>query len=458
MNNEADTVVSDCRRRFLGLNGDGFADRPRKEQPMKRLRQLGINGAFISVTTLFFAWGFINSNNDPLIVALRAVFQLNYTEALLTQIVFFLAFGLFSLPAASLGQRFGTANAIVISLCTMIAGCLLVRSSVYFNDYVLILASLFVLAAGITALQVAANPLAAALGPAETSHFRLSFAQTFNSLGVVVGVHYGSRLMLGDALLKADDGKIHSAAQRTETLSAVSHAFTIMAVLLGLLALFVLFQRKRITAAAGQAPPAQQASVLAALRSRWAIAGAAAIGLYVGAEVAIGAIMINFLHQRHIFDLPLESAGSYLATFYWGGALAGRIAGSFLLTRIGAPRLLASCALIATFLCLAVFGFSGALAGSAALSIGLFNSIMFPTIFTITLERSGVSQSSTSGLLCLAIVGGAVLPLMVGTIADTLSLSVAFAVPALAYGFILLFALNAERKSPQSLAQSWTLT
>ncbi|WP_067734613.1 glucose/galactose MFS transporter [Novosphingobium naphthalenivorans] len=424
---------------------------------MTRLRQLGITGAFISVTTLFFAWGFITSNNDPLIVALRAVFQLNYTEALLTQFVFFLAYGMFSLPAASLGQRLGTVGAIVMSLCTMIAGCLLVRSSVHFNDYVLILASLFVLAAGITALQVAANPLAAALGPAETSHFRLSFAQTFNSLGVVVGVQYGSRLMLGDAVLKAGGGKIHSAAQRTEALSAVSHAFTIMAMLLGLLALFVLSQRKRITVAANQSPPAQQASALAALRSRWAVAGAAAIGLYVGAEVSIGSIMINFLHQRHIFDLPLESAGNYLATFYWGGALAGRIAGSFLLTRIAAPRLLGCCALIAIFLCLVVFGSSGTLAGSAALSIGLFNSIMFPTIFTITLERSGASQSSTSGLLCLAIVGGALLPLLVGAIADTLSLSVAFAVPAIAYGFIFLFALGAERKAPLSPAQGLTL-
>ncbi|HNJ47160.1 MAG TPA: MFS transporter, partial [Novosphingobium sp.] len=166
---------------------------------MNRIRQLGITGAFVSVTTLFFAWGFIASNNDPLIVALRAVFQLNYTEALLTQLVFFLAYGLVSLPAASLGNRLGPVNTIIVALAVMVGGCLLVQVSVRLDSYPPILAALFVLASGITILQVASNPLAAALGPQESSHFRLNFAQTFNSLGVVLGVHYGSWIMLGDA-------------------------------------------------------------------------------------------------------------------------------------------------------------------------------------------------------------------------------------------------------------------
>lgn len=420
---------------------------------MDRFRQLGINGAFISVTTLFFAWGFITSNNDPLIVALRAVFRLNYTEGLVTQLVFFLAYGLMSLPAASLGNRLGPVPTIIVSLGTMIAGCLLVRFSVRFDSYAPILAALFVLAAGITTLQVAANPLAAALGPRESSHFRLNFAQTFNSLGVVIGVHYGSWIMLGDAAFLSDQGKITDAIQRGEVLASVVRAFTIMAGALALLAIFVWLQRQRIGDAAASAGPVRQASVLDALKSRWAIFGALAIGLYVGAEVSIGSIMINFLHRHEIMGLPFEDGGRYLANIYWGGALAGRLAGSLLLTRISAPRLLSFCGLMAASLCLVVFATSGPVAGFAALSIGLFNSIMFPTIFTLTLERSGVSQSSTSGLLCLAIVGGALLPLLVGLIADSLSLSFAFAVPGLAYLAIALFAWRALATNPANVMQ-----
>ncbi len=410
---------------------------------MQFLRQLGITGAFISVTTLFFAWGFITSNNDPLIVALRAVFDLNYTEALLTQMVFFLAYGLMSLPAASLGNRLGPVNTIVAALAVMIAGCLLVQFSARFDSYAPILLALFVLATGITTLQVAANPLAAALGPQSTSHFRLTFAQTFNSLGVVAGVHFGSTIMLGDKVINDKAGPITDTAQRAEALGAVTHAFTIMAGILLVLILFVLFQRGRIARAAAGIGPTPQASVLDALKSRWAILGALAIGLYVGAEVSIGSIMINYLHQPGILGLPFEVGGQYLANIYWTGALVGRFIGSFALTRIAAPRLLAFCAAMAAVLCAAAFMTTGPVAAYAALGVGLFNSIMFPTIFTITLERSGVSQSSTSGLLCLAIVGGAVLPLLVGRLADSISLSAAFIVPAIAYVFILVFAWKA---------------
>ncbi len=410
---------------------------------MSALRRLGITGAFISVTTLFFAWGFITSNNDPLIVALRAVFDLNYTEALLTQLVFFLAYGLMSLPAASLGNRLGPVNTIVVALCVMIAGCLLVQFSVTFDSYGPILLALFVLATGITTLQVAANPLAAALGPQSTSHFRLTFAQTFNSLGVVAGVHFGSMIMLGDKVINDKAGPITDPLLRAEALGTVAHAFMIMAGILFALILFVALQRKRIANAAAGLGPTPQASVFDALKSRWALLGAAAIGLYVGAEVSIGSIMINYLHQADILGLPFETGGQYLANIYWMGALVGRFVGSFLLTYVAAPRLLTLCALVAAVLCAIATLTVGPVAAYAALGVGLFNSIMFPTIFTITLERSGVSQSSTSGLLCLAIVGGAVLPLLVGLMADSMSLSAAFVVPAIAYLFITWFAWQA---------------
>lgn len=410
-----------------------------------RFHRLGINGAFLCVTTLFFAWGFITSNNDPLLVTLRAVFRLSYTEALVTQLVFFLAYGLFSLPAASLVGRFGAVQSILGSLGLMIAGCLLVRLSVGFGHYGLILTSLFVLASGITALQVTANPLATALGPVQSSHFRLNLAQSLNSLGVVIGVQYGAAIMLGGAALTRAGEQPLTAIEQAQALRTVDHAFTVMALLLAVLALFVWSQRRRIAAASVTRAHAREAPILSALRSSWAIAGAVTIGLYVGAEVSIGSIMINFLGQPDIMALPLETGGRYLAMIYWGGSLAGRLIGSVLLTRLSATRLLCGCALMAAGLSAMVTGLSGTVAGMAALSIGLFNSIMFPTIFSITLERSSASQSATSGLLCLAIVAGALLPLLVGVIADWLTLSLAFAVPALAYLAIGAFAVRADR-------------
>jgi FHS family L-fucose permease-like MFS transporter len=181
--------------------------------------------------------------------------------------------------------------------------------------------------------------------------------------------------------------------------------------------------------------------------------GAAAIGLYVGAEVSISSIMINFLNQRSVLGLPFDDAGAYLANFYWGGALCGRLVGTALLTKVRATGLLAGCGIVAAMLCVTVLEVHGPIAGYAALAIGFFNSIMFPTIFTITLERSGVSQSSTSGLLCLAIFGGAVLPVAVGAIADRFGLSVSFVVPLVAYAFIALFAAAArgERRRPTAI-------
>lgn len=404
----------------------------------------GISAAFVSVTTLFFAWGFITSNNDPLIASLKASFHLSYTEALMTQLVFFAAYGFMSFPAAALLNKVGSVQSILIALTTMIIGCLVVQFIVRYQDYALILASLFILGIGITTLQVAANPLAAALGPAESSHFRLTFAQAFNSLGVVLGVNFGSTIMLREDVLRAGHAPITNEADRIIALQAVSHAFILIAALLAGLMLFIWFSRQRISDAAAGVENAGDGSVLDALKSRWAIFGAVAIGLYVGAEVSIGSLMINFLNQKEILNLPLETAGFYLANIYWMGALIGRFLGSYLLTRIAAPKLLMGAASVASLLCLTVAFSGGPLAGYAALAVGLFNSIMFPTIFTITLERAGVSQASTSGLLCVAIVGGALLPYVVGQMADQSSLTLSFVVPMMAYAVIAVFGLLSQ--------------
>jgi FHS family L-fucose permease-like MFS transporter len=403
--------------------------------------------AFAAVTSLFFAWGFITSNNDPLIVALRAAFSLDYAEALLTQIVFFVAYGLLSLPAAWLTSRIGSIDMILWSLGLMAVGCVLVVGSTNLASFWPILAALFVLASGYTALQVAANPLAAELGPPERRHFRLNFAQAFNSLGVVIGVHFGSFVMLGGPVVETGSGAF---------LGAVDRAFLIMAGMLAALLLAFGLMRQFLARATPDRLPAPS-GMFDALGSRWAVFGAVAIGLYVGAEVSIGSIMITFLNQPDVLGLSLEDAGGYLANFYWGGALCGRIVGTLLLTRFRATWLLGLCGMIAALLCFTVLITDGPIGGIAALGIGFFNSIMFPTIFSLTLERSGVSPSATSGLLCLAIFGGALLPIAVGEIADSFGLGTSFVVPLAAYLFIALFAVAARRgPTADSVAESPT--
>jgi len=409
------------------------------------------SAAFISVTTLFFGWGFVSSNNDPLLTALKAIFELSWTQALLTQIVSFLANGIVSLPAAALMNRIGTVNAILFALATMALSCLLMQTIGYFQSYWGILVALFVMAAGITALQVAANPLIATLGPAKTSHFRLTFAQTFNSLGVVIGVHFGSRIMLSKEIISIEKDPLTGAvkhiadsATKSDALAAVSHSFALIGILILCLLALVFFTRGTIATSTSANNTYERPRVLDALKSRWAVFGAIAIGLYVGAEVSIGSIMINFLNQQRILNIPLDQAGELLGNIYWGGALLGRFIGSFLLTRIRATNLLAAAAGCAAILCLIVALNNGPLAGFAALSVGVFNSIMFPTIFTITLEKARVAQSSTSGLLCLAISGGALLPYLVGMIGDNANLSLAFLVPLIAYAIIAFFAFQAR--------------
>lgn len=396
--------------------------------------------AFISVTTLFFAWGFITSMNDPLIPAVRAIFDLNYAESLLTQFAFFIAYAVVSVPGGMFVAKVGYGRAVVAALITMIVGCLFMPLATHIESYAVILVALFVIASGITVLQVAANPLSAALGSPERSHFRLTFSQAFNSAGTVFGPWLGSTIMLRGGLF--GEGGATTASRET-TLSNVDLAYTIMTVLLTLLAIFVWRMQPRLAAALRA--PTGGASVLAALRSRWAVLGAIAIFLYVGAEVSVASILINLLHQPTVFDVSFERAGTLLSFFYWGGAMAGRFVGSALLTRFDAARLLSVAAFVAAALCLAVTQGTGAIVGVTGLAIGFFNSIMFPVIFSVTLERSTASAGSTSGLLCLAIVGGAILPPLTGKIADAAGLQTGFALPLAAYAGIAVIAYLASK-------------
>lgn len=406
-------------------------------------RKDGQGAAFASITTLFFAWGFITVTVDPLIASLKAIFKLSYTEVMLTQFAFFMAYALVSLPAAGLVARLGYPRALVTALAIMIAGCLWIPVATHVDTFALVLVAVFIIASGITILQVAANPLAASLGPPERSHFRLTLSQAFNSLGTAIAPYLASSIMLAGGLFAGQEGAATTAAQRAESLRHIDIAFLCVAVLIACLAAFIWSVRGRLlghTAAAAEG----RAPALEALRSRWAVLGAVAIFLYVGAEVSISSSMTNFLSRTDVLGVSLEHAGKLLS-FYWGGAMVGRFIGSALLTRIRASLLLAVAAGSAALLCLMVSRAPGDLAGYAALSIGLFNSIMFPVIFTLTLERTTASEAATSGLLCMAIFGGAVLPLIVGHVADTAGLRAAYVVPLIAYACTCAFGIAADR-------------
>jgi FHS family L-fucose permease-like MFS transporter len=409
-----------------------------------------LNPAFATVTTLFFMWGFVTATIDPLVPGVRSVFSLTYAESMLTQFAFFLAYGVVSLPAALVLEKLGYAYTVTLSLAAMLFGCLLMAAAARMQSYPLVLCALFAIAAGITQLQVAANPLAATLGKPEGSHFRLTLSQAFNSLGTVLAPVIGSYVMLRGGVFTGASG----AAARTATLSNVSTQFLAIAALILLLTLFI-WAFRRLLAVPHEFDDAN-ASPFAAFGSRWALFGGLAIFVYVGAEVAISSMMINFLHQPQVMAQSYEHAGRLLGIFYWGGAMVGRLLGSFMLTRVPANRALAAAASVALLLCVTVIVSGGPLAGVAALGVGFFNSIMFPIIFTLTLERSGAPVPATSGLLCMAIVGGAVLPPIAGLIADHAGLALAFVVPALSYAIIAGFALAGGKAcaspSPQPVA------
>jgi FHS family L-fucose permease-like MFS transporter len=393
--------------------------------------------AFFHVTTLFFIWGFVTASIDPLVPSVRTVFSLTYAESMLTQFAFFLAYGLVSIPAAAVLKRLGYPTTIIASLCAMALGCLIMPLATHVHSYPFVLVALFIIAAGITQLQVAANPLAANMGSPKGSHFRLTLSQTFNSLGTVIAPLIGAYLVLRGGVFA---GTAINTMSRDATLRNVDTQFLLIAGVIILLTLFLWQARKSLHPR--DEIEEMQGSPFAAFTSRWALFGAGAIFVYVGAEVSIGSIMINFLHQPTVLAVDYSQAGRLLG-FYWGGAMVGRAIGSVLLVRVPAYRLLGGAALFALALCFVVTQSTGSIEGFAAIAIGFFNSIMFPTIFTLTLERSSAPAPATSGLLCMAIVGGAVLPVCAGFIADHAGLATAFWLPLAAYAVIATFALLA---------------
>lgn len=424
--------------------------------------------AFAAVTVLFFAWGFITSLIDPLVAAVKGIFTLSDAEAQLSAFAFFIAYGVMSFPAAALIARFHSVPSILTALATMVAGCLVMLAAANLAVYPLVLAGLFMLAAGITILQVAANPLATALGDPRRSHFRLTFSQTFNSFGTFLGPLVGAHLFLEGVEVK--EGSVVTDAARAQALAGIDSAYFWICGLIFALLIFFWVSRRIVDAAVPPAPVGARAGmgelVSEAFASRWACLGALAIFLYVGAEVAIGTQMAWFLNSDAIwgrsdaaFGVPLlgfamgsdglpgvslQEAGKAVA-FYWGGAMVGRAIGSILLARVSAAKLLLAFTAAAFLMCLYVVLVGGVGAGFVALGIGLFNSVMFPVIFSLTLERSTARAEATSGLLCTAIIGGAIIPWLVGHLSEATDYGTAVLLPAICYAALCVFALAAAR-------------
>ena len=405
---------------------------PAPESTVRRLR--------LFVFALFFVFGGITSLNDVIIPKLKGLFTLNYGEVMLIQSAFFAAYFLISIPAAAIVTRVGYMRAALIGLLTMTAGCLLFVPASSSGQFATFLGALFVLAAGITIVQVVANPLISLLGKPETAHSRLTFAQAFNSLGTTIFPYVGSKLILG-SLAPADTGHLSGQALVHET-AAIVHTYLGLATILALFAALVWVFRNQFADAPSESPTLRHAAKLLH-RLRFAF-GTLCIFLYVGAEVAIGSVIVNYLMQANVLGLGQQEAGKHVP-LYWGGAMIGRFIGSYLLRVISPGKVLASAAAVVIALLLVSANSSGALSGFSLLAIGLFNSIMFPTIFSLACEGLGPRAAEGSGIICVAIVGGAVVPLITGHVADLIGLKGALLVPALCYAGIAAFGIYARR-------------
>lgn len=397
------------------------------------------------VMALFFIFGGITSLNDVIIPKLKELFTLNYTQAMLVQFCFFTAYLVIGLPGAALVKRIGYMRGAVAGLLTMMAGCLLFIPASQTATYGVFLFALFVLASGVVIVQVVSNPLISLLGKAETAHSRLTFAQAFNSLGTTVFPYFGAILILGSlATVSADQlSGVKLDDHRTAETQAIVNGYLGLAAALAIVAAVVWMFRNKL-----KGERHEQSSLLGGFqllkRPRFGY-GAACIFLYVGAEVAIGSLIVNYLMQSHVLGLEEQAAGKLIG-LYWGGAMVGRFIGSAILRIVSPGLVLASVSAGAIALILVSTNTTGTVSGYSLLAIGLMNSIMFPTIFTLACEKLGARAADGSGIINIAIFGGAVIPLITGMIADaTGSLATALILPALCYAIIAGFGLFARK-------------
>lgn len=397
------------------------------------------------VMALFFIFGGITSLNDVIIPKLKELFTLSYTQAMLVQFCFFTAYAVIGIPGARLVKKLGYMRGAVAGLLTMMLGCLLFIPASQTATYGVFLLALFVLASGVVIVQVVANPLISALGNQRTTHSRLTFAQAFNALGTTLFPIVGSILILG-SLAGVSAEQLSGAeldAYRTAESQAIVLGYMGLAVALAAVAGAVWLFRNAL-----KGEKHEETGGLIALdllsRPRFGF-GALCIFLYVGAEVSIGSLIVSYLMQDHVMGLNDQAAGKLIGV-YWGGAMVGRFIGSAVLRILSPGKSLAGVALAAIGLILLSIATTGAFSGYGLLMVGLMNSIMFPTIFSLACEKLGSRTTDGSGIINVAIFGGAVVPLLTGLIADIAgSLSIALLLPAACYAVIAAFGYYARK-------------
>ena len=420
---------------------------------------------FIIITTLFFLWGFITVLVDSLVPRLKDVFELSYFQAGMVQSAFFAAYFVFSIPAGSLLSKIGYKNGIFIGLLTMAAGCFLFYPASSMRSFPIFLIAYFTLAAGITILQVAANPYVAVLGSEDGASSRLNLSQAFNSLGTAIAPAFGAAYLLSDKILSSSEIKMLSTqAQEEYYLSeaiAVQDPFLIFGGVLAVLGLIFLFLKLPVI------QKSTSGGYLTVLKNSKVLKGALGIFVYVGAEVAIGSYLVNYFINLDLAEMIKSS--SFLSSIastqvgedlnsidnkavvgafvflYWSAAMIGRFLGSVLMRFFPPNKVLLVFTLTAVALICMSISNTGTLAMFTILAVGLCNSIMFPTVFTLTLDGLGDSKPQASGIMCTAIVGGAVIPVAFGKLIDTYGFTIAFLLPILCYLYIAFFALRQKR-------------
>ncbi|QOJ27498.1 MAG: L-fucose:H+ symporter permease [Ignavibacteriales bacterium] len=406
------------------------------------------------LTSLFFMWGFLTSLNDILIPHLQNVFSLSYFESMLVQFTFFLAYFLISLPSGWIVEKVGYKRGIIIGLVTAGIGTLIFYPAAGMRSYPVFLTAFFILASGITLLQVAANPYVTILGKQETASSRLNLTQAFNSLGTTIAPYFGSLLILSTAVKTADEMAKMSAADleayKIAEAAAVQQPYLwLAAVLLLIAAIFAFIKLPQVEAGSMDEENDGSAKYDHKHESAWQyrhlILGAIGIFVYVGAEVAIGSFLVKYFV---FLDGTLsELDAGKMVSFYWGGAMVGRFIGSGIQRMIKPGTVLGFNAIAAAVLVVVSMFTDGQIAIWSMLLVGLFNSIMFPTIFSLAIHGLGKHTGQASGILCMAIVGGAIVPVLQGLIADSIGIHQAFFLPVICYMFIVYYGFSGSKPS-----------
>ena len=426
--------------------------------------------SFIFLTILFFLWGFITVLVDSLVPRLKDVFEMSYAKTVLVQFAFFVAFFVFSVPAGFLLSKIGYKKGIILGLLTMALGCLFFYPAASFRAFPVFLIGYFILAGGITILQVAANPYVALLGSESGASSRLNLSQAFNSLGTTIAPVVGALFLLSDSVKTSEEIAILSEIEKTNYYVAeaatVQTPFVLIALSIAVLAL--IFRFIKLPKVMQESP---KDGYLKLLKNKFMLMGALGIFVYVGAEVAIGSFLVNYFSDMNLAAIILQNetmmqiantiAHTFNKTFtnadpksllgifvifYWGGAMIGRFAGAYLTKIITPGKVLIIFASLAVAMILISINTTGLISMWSILAVGLFNSIMFPTIFTLSLEGLGDLKAQASGLLCMAIVGGAIIPFVFGSLIDGFGFKIAFILTILCYGYILYFgSIKAKR-------------